>query len=289
MSIPSSSNRPISRFYTINYGEKLGTGLTGSVYKAVRKCDKVVCAVKVIRRSPERSREDSVVNETRALRILDHTSIVKVLDKFEDKINFYIILEYVFGDQLYARILHYCEEDVRNLCRSILSALHHCHSRDIVHCDIKGDNILVNPIVGGLEIKLIDFGFAKCAADSSLTGKQGTSFYMAPEIWSGLPYGKPVDLWAFGVMTFILLYGHPPFFEKDQSKLIEKIQSADFMYPEDTDLQCRTVGAKDFISSLLTLDSQSRLTVEQALSHPWVRNLLCTIKSIFKIKNKNQH
>jgi calcium/calmodulin-dependent protein kinase I len=120
------------------------------------------------------------------------------------------------------------------------------------------------------DVKLVDFGFADIAEnDSSLSGLLGTPAYMAPEIWSSKPYGKPVDMWSFGVITYILLGGYPPFSDDRKERLARRIQTGTFEFH----LQYWgnvSDEAKDFITKLLQIDTSKRLTVNQALQHSWV-------------------
>ena len=278
-------SRLISKYYTIKYGEKIGVGLTGNVYKAVRKTDGEICAVKILRRNAlDGAIQEAVDNETKALSILDHSNICRVLDSFEDRVNFYIVLEFINGDQLLSKIASYNEADMKLVSISILNALQHCHGHDVVHRDIKCENVLIQRDCALGNIKLIDFGFAKFAADLSLTGRLGTPFYMAPEIWSGRPYGKPVDMWAFGVMIYILLCGRPPFFDPDHSKLVEKIQRGELEFPDSSSSsEAVSAACKEFITLLLQVEVDRRMTAEEALEHRWVWRKKDTFKFSFQI------
>lgn len=176
---------------------------------------------------------EAIANETTALRHLSHPNIVKLYDIFDDRSNIYLVLEYVRGGELFARLSKktiYTEKEARDICRIILSAIQHCHSNDIVHRDLKCENLLMLSDDSDSDVKLVDFGFAKKAATSTLDGRMGTPIYMAPEIWKNELYGKPVDMWAFGVITYILLGGYPPFSDNDRLKLERRIKKANYLF-----------------------------------------------------------
>ena len=118
---------------------------------------------------------------------------------------------FYIGGELFDRITKktfYSEHDARELCKIILSAIKHLHDREIVHRDLKPENLLLNKKDDDTDIKVVDFGFCEYVHDGKmLYGTLGTPMYMAPEIWFNEPYGKPVDMWSFGVITYILLAG----------------------------------------------------------------------------------
>lgn len=119
------------------------------------------------------------------------------------------------------------------------------------------------------DVKIVDFGFAVRASDLSITEKVGTPAYMAPEILHRMPYGKPVDMWSFGVILYILLGGYPPFYDGDQKMLYKKIMKG--VYQFHTEYWGNISNeAKDLIRSLLILNPYNRLTVDQALNHNWI-------------------
>jgi calcium/calmodulin-dependent protein kinase I len=119
-------------------------------------------------------------------------------------------------------------------------------------------------------VKLADFGFALIAEGNTITSQCGTPGYIAPEILENKPYGKPVDMWSFGVILYILLGGYPPFHDDNQRQLFRKIVKGEYeFHPEYWGAV--SDEAKDLIRGLLTLDMDKRLTVDQCLEHPWVK------------------
>jgi serine/threonine protein kinase len=261
----------------------LGKGGFGHVFKANRRdCVDDIVAVKVLERmslTPHeefRIREESVI-----LQSLKHPNIIEFYDFFEETKVFVIIMEYLDGGELFHRIskkLYYNEENARNVVRELLHAIKHCHDSDIVHRDIKAENIVMTSKHDDEKIKLIDFGLAGrvgngsgvdsgCAA--ALEGYAGTVGYIAPEIIEMQPYGKAVDMWSIGVITYILLGGYMPFDVRDKVKCRNSARKGVFEFPDDYWADV-SGDAKNFISKLLTVDASRRLTVDQALSHDWV-------------------
>jgi serine/threonine protein kinase len=265
---------PISKYYSIKYEKEIGKGVSGCVYQAIKKSDGLLSAVKIITRSKlSKDAVTAIANEVQALRSLNHPHIVRLYDMFEDRSHFYLAMEFIQGGELFDRISKktcYNELEAKTCCRIILSAVKHCHDNNIVHRDLKPENLLLEGMNDDTNIKLVDFGFAASAPDNTLTGILGTPIYMAPEIWSNQPYGKPVDMWAFGVITYILLGGYPPFSDERREKLVQRIRLAKFAFHNEFWSQI-SQEAKDFITALLNPDFSTRLTVDQAAQHPWVR------------------
>ncbi len=162
----------------------------------------------------------------------------------------------------------------------------------IVCRDLKPENLLLTSESDDADIKIVDFGFAVVADGVNITEAVGTPSYIAPEILKGEAYGKPVDMWAFGVILYILLGGYPPFHDQDQKKLFRKITIGAYQFHVEY-WQDISGEAKDLIRGLLVLDQANRLTVDQALAHPWLqisgavlqeRNLDSNLKELRKFQ-----
>ena len=260
--------------YQVQFSKEIGRGATGRVFTGTRKADSKQAAVKMVAKSAlSKELLRSISCEIQSLRELNHPHIVKLYDMFEDPNNFYICMELIHGGELFDRITkktYYSENDAKELCRIILSAIKHCHDKQIVHRDLKPENLLMAKENDDADVKLVDFGFAEhCTDGRSLSGQMGTPMYMAPEIWSDQKYGKPVDLWAFGVITYILLAGYPPFSDDNRARLVAKITKAQFAFHEQYWGEV-SAEAKDFITKLLVVDPNARMNVDQALAHRWV-------------------
>jgi len=150
--------------------------------------------------------------------------------------------------------------------------LDYLHDKDIVHRDLKPENLLLKSKDNDTDIKLADFGLSKIVGQEVLMQTAcGTPGYVAPEILQAKGYGKEVDLWSVGVITYILLCGFPPFYNENVPLLFESIMKADFDYPEEY-WDHISDDAIDFIDSLLIPEPKQRLTAKQALTHSWLKN-----------------
>jgi len=269
-------------------GEQLGAGGFSVVRKAIRIDDEIetIAAVKITNKRKGKQwllDLEDMKSEVAIMKELKHPHIMGLYDSFFDEIDcVYIVVEHLPGGDLYEHIREmqtYNEQDARDLAFVFLEVLKFCHDNDVVHRDIKPDNMLLTG--DKKNIKLADFGFAcKCIGNSeTLTDFKGTLVYMAPEIiCKPTKYGKPVDMWACGVVLFALLGGYLPF-ETQKRYLDERLEREicagwpvkSFNSREHKPYwQEVSSEAKDLISKLLTVDSKKRLTAAEALKHPWI-------------------
>lgn len=232
-------------------------------------------AVKVIdlRRVPPNEKA-KIKREARICLMLNHPNIVKLHEAYETPQTYFMVFEIVSGGELFEDIVRrtfYSERDASHLMLQILSAIQHIHRKDIVHRDLKPENLLLESHRDGADIKLTDFGLAVIMEkqQNEWFGFAGTPGYLAPEVIKRVPYGKPVDLWACGVILYILLAGYPPFWDDDTKVLYEQIKLGEYDYPSP-DWDDVSNEAKDLINHLLVQDPTKRLTVDQALNHPWI-------------------
>jgi serine/threonine protein kinase len=210
----------------------------------------------------------------------DH--IVQLYDVYNAPLTCYLVMEYMAGGELCESVITskgYSEKDAMHASAQILKALQFCHERKIAHRDIKLENILLAQCAEKGEgvdhinpswIKVGDFGFAITPAEShsGLRTSCGTPLYVAPEILMGKSYGYAVDMWSVGVLVYILLCGNPPFRNKDTKQLYRSICSGKLEFRDEC--WCKiSEEAKDFISSLLTLDPSKRLSASAARHHAW--------------------
>ena len=235
-------------------------------------------AVKIIKRT-NLPVEDEVAlrQEVQILGSLDHPNIVKCVDFFEEEKYFYVVMECLEGGELFDRIVqktYYNEQQARDLVFILLSAIKYCHDRDVVHRDLKPENLLLTSVSDDADIKIADFGFAiKQHGAASLTTQCGTPGYVAPEILKNAKYGKPVDMWSIGVITFILLGGYPPFHDDNQKILFKKIKNCEYTFHPEY-WSAVSEEAKDLIRKLLNPVPEQRFTADDALAHSWVVFLL---------------
>jgi serine/threonine protein kinase len=264
----------IHALYKIDFRNELGKGASGRVVKGTRRKDGLQVAVKIVLQSTlDEKAQHLLVNEVISLKKLNHQNVVKLYDIFEDAFHFYIIMELVTGGELFERVVKktfYAESDARELCRTILNGLQHCHSKNVVHRDLKPENMLMASPNDDVNIKICDFGFSETDSDNSLSGYMGTPIYMAPEVIAyDTFYGKPIDMWSFGVIVYVVLAGYPPFYDNDTKVQEEQICNARYVFHEDF-WKDVSEEARDFVRCLLMVDPAKRMTADTALKHPWV-------------------
>ncbi|CAM9191729.1 unnamed protein product [Discosporangium mesarthrocarpum] len=178
--------------------------------------------------------------------------------------------ELVHMQQTYAggRLGHYSEKMCSELARKMLSAVRHCHANGICHRDLKLENWVFESLAPDAELKLIDFGLSKhFGKDEVMHVPVGTPYTIAPECLSGA-YTQACDLWSLGVLVFMLLCGEPPFTGKDDFEVLASVKAAKWKWAKGTNV---SADAKDFVSRLLVLDPNRRLTAEEALEHRWLQ------------------
>lgn len=216
----------------------------------------------------------SLQNEVAILGKLNHPCILQLLAAYEDSQYYYMVTDRLYGGELFERIVQktqYGEGDARDLVKVVLETIAYLHQHDIVHRDLKPENLLLCSPHDDNDIKLADFGLAcKAAAGSPLLTKFcGSPDYVAPEIIARKPYGKPVDIWSLGVITYILLCGYPPFQGQSNSDLFASISSGSYSFPRE-DWSGISQVAKMFIRECaLVVDPTRRWTAKRLLRHPW--------------------
>ena len=258
--------------YTL--GQELGTGAMSVVRMAEHKHTGRRLAVKCIAKEPlNLDDEAALLQEVNILQKLEHPNIVKLHAFFDEPTMFYLVMDLIEGGELFERIAQkefYSEKEARDLILILLKTIKYCHDLGIVHRDLKPENLLCVSYDDDSSIKLCDFGFAaKLTGPRSLHQLCGTPGYVAPEILSRQPYGKEVDMWSIGVLTYILLGGYPPFYDDDHEQLYERIKAGVYEFHEEFWSKISS-EAKDFINKLLTVNPDDRATATDLLAHPWV-------------------
>jgi len=254
-------------------GKKIGQGSFATVRLATEKATGSKFAVKIIPKDKIKGKERMLKSEVQILRKMDHPNVVSLYDSYETETHVYLITDLAEGGELFDRILakgSYVEKDAAVIVNEILDALHYLHQQDIVHRDLKPENILFKTPDPSSELQITDFGLAKIMHDDDyLKTSCGTPGYIAPEVVQRIGHGKPVDMWALGVITYILLSGYTPFYGETQEDLFTAILDGDYSF-DDESWSHISSEAKDFISKLLVLDPEKRMRVEEALLHPWL-------------------
>lgn len=189
-----------------------------------------------------------------------------------------LVLELCEGGELYDRIQQkqfYPEHEAKTTARNLLEAVNFIHSKGIMHRDLKPENILLTSKVSNTDVKISDFGLARMSRDYPRRLPRshsicGSDFYLAPEVIKQEEYGREIDIWAAGIISYVLMSGSLPFFHSVLHKLYRQIVERDLSFPE-TSWKNVSKGALDFILRLLQVRPGDRLTADQALSHPWLR------------------
>lgn len=212
-----------------------------------------------------------IANEIQIVKECDHPNIVKMFEEYEDHKYLYIVTELLKGGELFdelARRRKFTEKDCGKIIKQVLEALAYCHAKNIVHKDLKPENILLESKKDIESIKLIDFGTAqRFTRGDKMTTVIGTPYYVAPEVLRG-SYDEKCDIWGVGVIMFILLSGTPPFNGKDDDAIMKAVAKGNYEFRPN---KWRGVSreAKDLISKMLVLDTEDRISAQQALDHPW--------------------
>ncbi|XP_066557901.1 death-associated protein kinase 2 isoform X2 [Amia ocellicauda] len=270
----------VDDFYEI--GEELGSGQFAIVKCCVEKSSGQEYAAKFIKKRQSRGsrrgvRREEIEREVSILQQTQHPNIVTLHDVFENRTDVVLILELVSGGELFdflAQKESLSEEEATQFIKQILDGVHYLHSRKIAHFDLKPENImLLDKNVPLPRIKLIDFGLAHKIEDGvEFKNIFGTPEFVAPEIVNYEPLGLAADMWSIGVITYILLSGASPFLGESKQETLANISGMNYDFDEEFFSRTSEL-AKSFISQLLEKDTRKRLTIQDALNHPWIKPL----------------
>ncbi|XP_061929681.1 calcium/calmodulin-dependent protein kinase type II alpha chain isoform X13 [Apis cerana] len=255
--------------------EELGKGAFSVVRRCVQKSTGHEFAAKIINTKKLTARDfQKLEREARICRKLQHPNIVRLHDSIQEENYHYLVFDLVTGGELFEDIVareFYSEADASHCIQQILESVHHCHHNGVVHRDLKPENLLLASKAKGAAVKLADFGLAIEVQGEAQAwfGFAGTPGYLSPEVLKKEPYGKPVDIWACGVILYILLVGYPPFWDEDQHRLYAQIKAGSYDYPSP-EWDTVTPEAKNLINQMLTVNPGKRITASEALKHPWI-------------------
>uniref|UniRef100_A0A3Q1BPQ6 calcium/calmodulin-dependent protein kinase n=1 Tax=Amphiprion ocellaris TaxID=80972 RepID=A0A3Q1BPQ6_AMPOC len=249
--------------------EELGKG----AFSVVRRCMKISTgqeyAAKIINTKKLSARDhQKLEREARICRLLKHPNIVRLHDSISEEGFHYLVFDLVTGGELFEDIVareYYSEADARSSCLFSFYVFNLCSFTQ------KPENLLLASKLKGAAVKLADFGLAiEVQGDQQAWfGFAGTPGYLSPEVLRKDPYGKPVDMWACGVILYILLVGYPPFWDEDQHRLYQQIKAGAYDFPSP-EWDTVTPEAKDLINKMLTINPAKRVTATDALKHPWI-------------------
>jgi len=291
----SSSNQKgfDEKYEFIADADILGSGAFGTVRSAINKETREEVAVKVISKSSKLKQDDidAIHNEMSILKQLDHPNTIKLVDVYEETNEFYIVNELVDQRMLdhMISVTSYNDKDAQTIIKQVLSGLEYIHKNEIVHRDIKLENLLMTIKNNEIIVKISDFGFAKRCHELNLDDEPcGTPLYVAPEVIKMEGYGPPIDIWSAGVLFYILFVGYAPFFHEEQIVLFRKIKKGAFKF-HDEYWKNISQESKDLISKMIVVDSYKRLNASEALLHPYLTTtsdieLTDAVKNIKKLQ-----
>uniref|UniRef100_A0A8D0A8R1 Serine/threonine-protein kinase DCLK2 n=1 Tax=Sander lucioperca TaxID=283035 RepID=A0A8D0A8R1_SANLU len=255
-------------------GKVIGDGNFAVVKDCVERSTGQEYALKIIDKARCCGKEHLIENEVAVLRRVRHPSIIQLIEVDETPSQLFLVMELVKGGDLFDAITSstkYSERDSSAMVFNLAGAVKYLHRMNIVHRDIKPENLLVCEYPDGTKsLKLGDFGLAT-VVEGPLYTVCGTPTYVAPEIIAETGYGLKVDIWAAGVITYILLCGFPPFRSENnvQEELFDQILRGKLEFPSP-DWDAISLPAKMLISQMLQVNVDTRFTAEEVLSHPWV-------------------
>ena len=274
------------------YGRQIGQGAFGKVNLGLNVLTGRVVAIKSFKKSTEekfKSNMKKVLYETNLMKNLNHPNITKILEVFNDEDYMLIIMEYINGGNLFSFVKKrrkLSEKIAKFLFRQIILGIKYIHSQNIVHRDIKLENIIID---FNNTVKICDFGIGKVLRSNEelLYDKCGTPMYMAPEIVLSSKKngyrGFPVDIWASGITLYIMLTGNLPFNLNNKSN--DELSLKEIKKKDNTDLQLQIINfnpkkikhiseeAFNLLCGLLNKNPEKRLTCDEILNHPWLKNI----------------
>lgn len=305
--------------------EKLGAGAYASVQTCVSIASGKEYAVKVVDKNEESHTRSRILREVNTFKMCrNQPNIVQLIEWFEDDVNFYMVFEKMRGGPLLEHIIrkgYFTEEEARRVTVDIATALKFLHDRGIAHRDVKPENILCTEPDRVSPVKLCDLDLAsrpvkghspprmsQVASEPDLASPVGSAEFMAPEVVDAfvndaLRYDKRCDMWSLGVILYIMLCGYAPFqgecddedcgwsegqpCDDCQQELFRRIQCGEYDFPPD-EWDMISVEAKHLVSSLLVKNVNERLTANEVLDHPWVKQsapstILQTPSNLFRI------
>lgn len=264
----------IERFYKL--GHVLGEGAFAQVVIGEDTVTRDRFAIKIINKESYDVREmQFVMREVKIMMKIAHENIVNTYDIFDSMKHLHLVIEYMEGGELFDIIAdqgHLSEQQASQVVREIIKGVDYLHDVGVIHCDIKPENILCKSQQWPLQVKLCDFGLANFYDkynNSTMTAMIGTPGYVAPEVIKREPYGPPVDMWACGVVLYVMLSGRMPFYGRDDIECLRRTASGEYTFP-DREWKDVSVDAKSLVRSLLQIRPERRLTAKAALQHKWL-------------------
>ncbi|XP_031729551.1 serine/threonine-protein kinase 17A isoform X1 [Anarrhichthys ocellatus] len=275
----SISSEPFSDHYTIIPGKELGRGKFAVVRKCVEKCSGHEYAAKFMRK--RRKGQDcrmEIIHEIAVLELATASPrVVNLHQVYEMASEMVLVLEFAAGGEIFNQCVSdeedeaFSEEDVKRLMRQILEGVSFLHQNNVVHLDLKPQNVLLTSSSPLGDIKIVDFGLSRMVSShQELREIMGTPEYVAPEILNYEPISTATDMWSAGVLAYVMLTGISPFLGENKQETFLNISQLNVSYSEE-ELQQLDRSALSFIQTLLRKQPQERATAEQCLKHPWLQ------------------
>ncbi|PIK63054.1 putative serine/threonine-protein kinase H1 [Apostichopus japonicus] len=253
----------------------IGKGSYSRVVRVEHISTKQPYAIKMVeKKQVEGKPKQSWEIELNILKRVRHTNIIQLIEVFHGKDHVYMVMELATGGELFDRIVskgHFTERDATVVLRMLLDALRYIHNLGITHRDLKPENMLYYHPGSDSKIMITDFGLASCrtGSDDTMNTVCGTPEYIAPEILLRKKYNQSVDIWATGVVAYILLSGRMPFDDESRTRLYRKIVRAKYSFSGEP-WKDVSPAAKDFVNKVLLVNPAERMTSAQCLKHPWI-------------------
>ncbi|XP_008259704.1 serine/threonine-protein kinase 17A isoform X1 [Oryctolagus cuniculus] len=268
---------PFQDCYSLSPGRELGRGKFAVVRKCIQKDSGKEFAAKFMRK--RRKGQDcrmEIIHEIAVLELAqDNPWVINLHEVYETSSEMILVLEYAAGGEIFDQCVAdrdeaFNEKDVQRLMRQILEGVHFLHTHDVVHLDLKPQNILLTSESPLGDIKIVDFGLSRIVKNSEeLREIMGTPEYVAPEILSYDPISMATDMWSIGVLTYVMLTGISPFLGDNKQETFLNISQMNLSYSEE-EFDTVSESAVDFIKKLLVKKPEDRATAEECLKHPWL-------------------
>ena len=265
--------------------KEIGNGTYAKIYIVQNKTDfKLYCCKEILKNKV--ADLNKFRNEINILSRTDHPNIIRLFEIFEDNRYISLIMELCQGEELFKKIndlaendQSFSEKEAVRVFKQLMLAVSYCHSQGICHRDLKPENILFLNKDPDSPIKIIDFGLSKIFGElkpimkgnkvekNIMSLRVGTAYYMSPEVLQG-NYDNKCDIWACGVILYIMLCGYPPFDGETENEILKAISKKKFSFPEE-EWKSVSDDAKDLIKHMIC-DADKRYNAEMILNHPWI-------------------